>query len=148
MNRPCEQMLGYTLEDLAGRNIWELHTAWDNHHRQQQQQDPAKAPSSQGEHQKSSVDFRTSSADHHKSHIEYWQGEPKVSSCPVYLRLVQLYYVLCIFFCVDFFFCDAYFFQMHPLSGYYSILSSFILTSQSSLFLFPCSFVMGQAGIL
>ncbi|KAK4300621.1 hypothetical protein Pmani_027186 [Petrolisthes manimaculis] len=85
VNRPCEQLLGYNLEDLAGRNIWELHTTWDNHHRQQQQQqqqqqqDPNKAPPPQGEqHQKSSIDFRTSSADHHKSHIEYWQGEPKV----------------------------------------------------------------------
>ncbi|KAG7161259.1 High affinity cAMP-specific and IBMX-insensitive 3',5'-cyclic phosphodiesterase 8B-like [Homarus americanus] len=72
VNRACENILGYSLEDVAGRNLWELHIS-DSHKQDIRAFD-----------HRSSVDFKTSlehqrAGTDHRQPIDHKAGEPRVN---------------------------------------------------------------------
>lgn len=78
INRPCETLLGYALDDVIGRNLWELHTS-DNHKHELRtiDQRPSVDFRTSVEHQKSSVDHKSIS-DHRQS-IDHRPSDSRVS---------------------------------------------------------------------
>ncbi|XP_069990396.1 high affinity cAMP-specific and IBMX-insensitive 3',5'-cyclic phosphodiesterase 8B isoform X2 [Penaeus vannamei] len=78
INRPCETLLGYALDDVIGRNLWELHTS-DNHKHELRtiDQRPSVDFRTSVEHQKSSVDHKSIS-DHRQS-IDHRPSDSRVN---------------------------------------------------------------------